>query len=127
MKFRKILIISSLVLLIACGDESSKRNTNTKENAAKHATKGAQLFNNYCLQCHGLNDDKIGPKLAGVLARWDNDTSRIAAFIRNPQKVIASGDKRAVAVAKEWNYAMMTPMPHLSDAEINALLEYMAE
>lgn len=125
MKFRKTLIIGSLVLFTACAGEDGSGSSS--DNAKGTTVKGEQLFNNYCLQCHGLKEDKIGPKLKGAFSHWDNDTARIAAFIRNSEEAIASGDPRAVQVADEWNHAMMTPMPQLSDEDIHALLEYMQQ
>ncbi len=124
-----ILLITACSLLIAsCGsEEDSASNTADTSNTAQKDSKGKQLFNNYCIQCHGLDNAKIGPALSGALAKWNNDTSRIAAFIKNSADVIAAGDPRAVEVAKEWNYAMMTPMPFLSDEDINELLDYMAQ
>ncbi|MCB0700003.1 MAG: cytochrome c [Chitinophagaceae bacterium] len=125
MRYKALVAIFFSVLLVSCGSEDGNNENTTSKSV--EMTRGQQVFNNNCLQCHSLVADKIGPNLRGALTKWDNDTSRIALFIRNAQEVINSGDQRAVQVAKEWNYAMMTPMPHLRDEDINAILEYIAE
>lgn len=113
-------------MLASCGDEEAT-GSNNETTTKQEMSKGQQLFNNYCLQCHSLVTNKMGPSLGGALERWDNDTARIAAFIRNARKTIDDGDPRAVEVAKEWNNALMTTMPHLTDEDITDLLEYMAK
>ncbi len=90
----------------------------------KEVSPGQQLFVQNCLQCHYVEKDKIGPKLRGFMAYWDHDTARVRAFIRNSQEVIKSGDPRAVAVYEQYNKSIMTPMPHLTDEEIDLIIEY---
>lgn len=121
-----IAVAIGISTLVACGSEEETTNSSSNEKVAE-MSKGQQMFNDYCLQCHSLVTNKIGPSLRGALERWDNDTTRISAFIRNAQQTIDSGDPRAVEVAKEWNNALMTPMPHLTDEDITALLEYIAK
>lgn len=116
MKRLVIVTMAAMLLIAACGEEQKK-----------DMSRGEQVFRNSCMACHGLEQPRIGPALKGVLGRWNNDTTRIAAFIRNSSEMIKSGDPRAVQVAKEWNNTLMTPMPHLTDGDIKALLEYMAE
>lgn len=113
--------------LSSCGSEEETKKGNPYSTAAQEETKGGQLFNSYCVQCHALDEDRIGPALRGAFTHWDNDTARISAFIRNSKQAIESGDVRAVEIADKYNRALMTPMPHLSDDDINALLEYIAE
>ena len=122
------ILITTIVFLglLSCGSEEG--NTGSSETtAAAEMSKGKELFNNYCLQCHSLVTNKVGPSLRGAFEHWDNDTARITAFIKNARQAIDNGDPRAVEVAEEWNNALMTPMPHLTDEDIAALLEYMAK
>ncbi|MCB0695980.1 MAG: cytochrome c [Chitinophagaceae bacterium] len=126
MKYLKLLTLALGVCLMSCGDEE-KPVDNSSTDITREVNKGEQLFNNYCLQCHALDKDKIGPPLKGAFSHWDNDTARIRAFIMNAGASIRSGDPRAVQVAQDWNNAMMTPMPHLSNQDVNAILEYIAE
>ncbi len=119
-----VLSIASILLIYSCGTQEVTQTNDKVVNTEPEISKGQKLFINNCIQCHTIKKDKIGPKLEGVLARWDNDTTRLYAFIKNSQEAIKKGDPRAVKVYKEWNETMMTPMPHLSDGEINAILEY---
>lgn len=127
MKYCIILVAVIGIGLMSCGDESDTKEKNPYSTADQETSKGGQLFNSYCIQCHALDHDKVGPALKGALAHWDSDTSRIRAFIINAGESIRSGDPRAVQVAKDWNNAMMTPMPHLNNDDVNAILEYIAE
>lgn len=124
MKYILLLTTAICLVFASCGSEDTAGGDSPP---AQEMSKGEQLFNNYCLQCHSLDENKMGPKLRGSLAHWNNDTTRIRAFIRNAKETIESGDPRAVQVAKDWNNALMTPMPHLSDEDINHILEYIAE
>ena len=123
----KLWLLAICITIASCGSDETTKKGNPYSTADKEPSKGGQLFNSYCIQCHGLDEDKVGPKLKGAFAHWDNDTTRIRAFIRNTKETIVSGDPRAVQVAKDWNNALMTPMPHLSDEDINHILEYIAE
>lgn len=119
-------IILSALVLASCGNSESTTGDAPVAEAEAPMHPGKQIFINNCLQCHTVGMDKIGPKLQGAFARWDNDTARFRAFVRNSQDMIQTGDPRAVQVAKEWNYAMMTPMPHLTDTDIDQVLEYIS-
>lgn len=124
MKLLPILYMALAISLSACGTEG---NTSSSENIPEPAptvSNGQKLFVNNCVQCHNVKTDKIGPKLEGSLARWNNDTARIHAFIKNSQAVIKAGDPRAIEVYEQYNKTVMTPMTHLSDGEINEILEY---
>jgi cytochrome c2 len=127
-------IFSAALLSIAiasCGSDSKEDSVRNDDAAlggsnasVSEMSQGQKLFLNNCLQCHNIKTDKIGPKLEGVMARWDNDTTQMYAFIRNSQAVIKSGYPRAVKVFKDYNQTMMTPMPHLTDDDINNIMEY---
>lgn len=113
-------------LFTSCGTEQEGQVTDIPP-AEPEMSAGKKLFINNCIQCHSVTQDKVGPKLEGVLERWNNDTTRITAFIHNSQKVIESGDARAVEVYEKWNHSVMTPMPHLSDGDIKKILQYIGE
>lgn len=126
---KRYLSIAALTLILASCGGAAERSVRDDAGAIDgdkpvELTGGHKLFVNNCIQCHSIKKDKIGPKLEGVLARWDNDTARVYAFIKNSQLAIKNGDPRAVKVFGEWNKTMMTPMTHLSDNEIAQILEY---
>ena len=93
--------------------------------------KGKALFNTNCAACHTLDKKMVGPALRGVEARLSDeqglDRDWIYAWIRNSSAVIKSGDTYAVKIYAEYSNAAMTPMPQLSDADINNILAYTAQ
>lgn len=82
---------------------------------------GQILFKNYCAVCHTIEQQMIGPALAGVYEK--NDLAWITAFIQNSQKVIQSGDAYAVQLYEQFNKTEM-PAHDLSDNEVLAILAY---
>lgn len=87
---------------------------------------GKSLFTANCAACHAKNmkDDLTGPALGGVQGRWEGRESLLNEWIRNSQKVIASGDEYAVNLYNTWNKVMMNNFPNLDDAQIGAILSY---
>ncbi len=118
-----LFIATSIIVFTSCGNEEQKTATGIQETEPT-ISKGKAIFNANCTQCHKLHEKLIGPALEGAMARWDNDTTRIRAFIHNSQEAIKNGDPRAVKVYAENNQTIMTPMPHLSNADIDALIDY---
>lgn len=92
---------------------------------------GKALFNTNCAACHSLDKKLTGPPLRGFEARLSEeenlDREWIYAWIRNSAKVIKSGDAYALKIDAEYNNAVMTAMPQLSDEEINNILAYTAQ
>ncbi|MEZ5017465.1 MAG: cytochrome c [Flavipsychrobacter sp.] len=119
------LIACGALLLVSCGNaESSSNSTSEEKKAVPVYDYGKELYTQNCTQCHIVNKDMIGPALKGALARWDNDTVALRSFVKNSTMAITSGNPRAVEVYNKWNKAMMTPMPHLTDEDIDAILDY---
>ncbi len=87
---------------------------------------GKKLFKNNCASCHNKNmrDDLTGPALANVLERWEGRENLLYEWIRNPAKVLESGDPYALRLYKDWNQVQMTSFPNLENMEIKALLDY---
>ena len=87
---------------------------------------GKALFKAKCASCHNkdMRSDLTGPALGGVEERWEGRDEVLAAWIRNSQAVIASGDKYANELYVKWNKSQMTAFPELSDADIESLLGY---
>ncbi len=65
---------------------------------------GQSHFKSYCSSCHGLEEDGIGPPLGGITDLIDNEP--LIKFIRNPSRVISSGDKRAVSQLARYKQVM---------------------
>ncbi len=93
--------------------------------------KGKALFNTNCAACHSLDKKLTGPPLRDFETRLSDeqglDRDWINAWIRNSSAVIKSGDAYAVKIYAEYNNAAMTPMPQLSDEDIDNILAYTAQ
>ncbi len=87
------------------------------------ATAGEALFKANCTSCHALNKRVLGPALAGINQKY-NDEAYLIKWIKNSPGTIASGDKRAVAIYEEYNKAAMTPFPQFSDDDVKNILAY---
>jgi len=83
---------------------------------------GASLFRQNCMVCHQVKAKVIGPALEGVYDR--RDISWILAYVKNSQKVIASGDEYAVNLFNEYNNVEMTSFDFLDDDQILSIIAY---
>jgi mono/diheme cytochrome c family protein len=84
---------------------------------------GDALFKGNCAQCHAVNEQVVGPALAGIRQR--RPISWLIPWVKNSSKVVASGDDYAVALFNKFNKQQM-PSFALSDKEITAILAYVA-
>jgi mono/diheme cytochrome c family protein len=84
---------------------------------------GEELFNGNCKSCHRVKQKLVGPALAGVQDRAPS-IAWIKNWVRNSSKVIASGDKYAVALYAEYNKSQMTPFTAYTDDQIMSILAY---
>lgn len=84
---------------------------------------GEKLFKSNCAACHKLDSKGIGPALRGVGEKFERDW--LYKWIRNSQELIRSGDSEANKIFEEWNKAVMTPFPGLSDDDIDNMLAYL--
>jgi mono/diheme cytochrome c family protein len=85
---------------------------------------GKQLFQQNCASCHAMEKVLTGPALMGATDRWP-DQKMMHAWIKNNQKVLASGYPHAVAVYNEFNKTPMNVFEgSLSDQQIDAIIDY---
>jgi len=84
-------------------------------------SKGQNSFANKCNSCHNFNYDGIGPQLAGVTS--EKSVSWIKNFIRDPKKVIESGDTTGKKLFEKYK-TLMPSFAYLPDEEINAILAF---
>ena len=59
---------------------------------------GSELFSANCASCHALKGKVVGPALEGVIDKYEEDYAWLNAWIKNSQKLVKSGDERAVAI-----------------------------
>ena len=117
------------IFLMACNQENAKQDVGTKQEIATTAPAtaemietGQSLFLQQCVSCHAVNMNLTGPALKGVEKRWNNKT-KLFAFIRNSQAVIAK-DNYARDLFLDHNKVQMPPFPNLKDEDLQAILMY---
>ncbi len=82
---------------------------------------GRILFNQNCSSCHNPKRDATGPAMGDMLQTYDFEW--LAAFTRNPTRMIADGDILANASFCKYG-TVMTAFPNLSDSELHAIFTY---
>ncbi len=92
---------------------------------------GKKLFNANCAACHKLDGPMTGPALRNIEKKIAEDAGLdrtwITAWIHNSSGLIKSGDAYANKIFKQYNNAIMSPFPQLSDQDISDILAYTAE
>ncbi len=89
---------------------------------AELSKKGQRLFESSCASCHSFDSHGIGPSLAGIT----NDLSNmeLIEFIKNPQSVIDSGNKRAINLQKKYG-SVMPSYASLGEENITNIIAYL--
>ena len=82
---------------------------------------GRKLFTNYCVGCHGIQEDGIGPPLGGVTAALEE--SDLTSFIRDPASALAGGNARARALLARYKQTMPS-FDWMHDDSLHAILSY---
>ncbi|MBT8305413.1 MAG: c-type cytochrome [Maribacter sp.] len=133
----KVLGISLVVLLLFSISVFAQDEVATvavqEETAADSSgdpVKGKTLFNQNCAACHALNRKMTGPALANVESRLSEeeglDREWLYAWIKNSSGMIKDGDVYANKIYNEYNQALMTAFPTLSNTDIDDILAYTA-
>lgn len=89
------------------------------------ADAGKDLFKANCAACHSkdMRTAATGPGLGGAQQRWGDDVA-LYAWIRNSQAMVQKGHPKAVEVYNQYNKAVMTAFPTLTDDQIGSLIAY---
>jgi mono/diheme cytochrome c family protein len=90
------------------------------------AQNGQQLFRSNCNSCHALNKALTGPALAGFLERgpW-SDRKQLYAWVHNPAAFMAK-DPYTQGLKQQYG-SVMAPFPNLSNADIDAIADYIVK
>lgn len=125
----KKYLVPVVGLLFAAGCVSSgdnNRKPGSKDAVVVVESTGKRLFTGNCVQCHALKQDRTGPALAGVKARWGADTAKLIAFVHNSQQVIAADgpDSYSGKLFDKWYKTSMPSFSGLSDDDIRQILDY---
>ena len=117
---RALFIYLILFSVASCNSKKNAREVNG--GGAVTSANGEQLFKVNCSQCHKAVGELTAPALAGVESRWKSK-ELLYDFIKSSEDVIAR-DAYAQTLYKKWNQAYMQPFTHLSNADIDAILDY---
>ncbi|MBM1107354.1 PQQ-dependent sugar dehydrogenase [Aurantibacter crassamenti] len=125
--FINTLLVIVFIFLTGCKDSPKENKETAKDQKDKYAygemewQQGMEIFNEKCASCHNFEMNEIGPNLSGITSEVDKDW--LKAFIHNPQKVIESGDERAVAKFETFKL-YMPPFPEIQGDELENLLGF---
>lgn len=89
------------------------------------AQNGKEIFNTNCTACHFATADRlVGPGLLGVTEKRNKEW--FTKWVKDSQKMVAEGDKDAVALFEEYQIPMQSFEGVLTDAEILAVYDFLA-
>lgn len=115
------VIILSLLLFFSCHSGTPVQEEKIATDSLTIAA-GKTIFDQYCSGCHSMQQNGIGPRLAGLTAAVP--AAWIRSFISDPQQLIDAEDERASALFREYK-TVMPSFTSLTDDEMNALLAFM--
>ena len=121
--FKVFVVLFSLWL--SYGSQSAFAQASAIPTDAETIKAGESLFKQNCKACHNVESRLVGPALKNVYDR--RDLPWIYAFVKNPAKVIKSGDEYAVKLFDEYNQIEMTGFPTFSDEEIGSIMAYIKD
>lgn len=116
----RYLLLVNIAMMLAAGLCFSGCNSDYSSDP-NSIQKGKELFATNCSSCHALESEGFGPPLGGVTALFP--AKSLIQFIKNPSKVIESGDARATKLQERYKQ-VMPPFERLADAEIRNILSY---
>jgi cytochrome c len=125
---KKVLfILSTAIIVIACGGGSTEAGKATTETKEATASTGNALSDNPdyqnglaliagsdCLTCHKTSEKNIGPSYKEVAAKYD-DTEENVKMLAG--KVIKGG-------SGNWGAIPMTPHPQLKQEDVEQMIKY---
>ena len=118
-----ILSLTFSFSIFVLTNASVGQNTSKYPADTRTLTLGKELFDANCASCHAIADEGIGPRLGGITTLLSQKF--LSDFIRNPGKVIDSGNPRAVNLSEKFKM-IMPPFDFLKPAEITSILAYIA-
>ncbi len=117
-RLTNVLLKSFLLLLLFSMSFSLQAQDPIDEARQKE---GRKIFRSLCASCHKLDKVLIGPALAGVEGRRENDW--LKSWIKDNIAFAKSGNRDAIDQL-DFKPTSMTAFPQLSDAQIDDILYY---
>ena len=113
-KYLKFLSKVSLILFLITSTSSLS------------AQDGEKLFKANCASCHHPIKNATGPKMQGVLQKWQDagEEDLIYEWVANPTKLYNSGRSKMAKAIWDWSPTAMTPQGHLSKEEVESIFTY---
>lgn len=107
------------------GRSQVNRESDSKIHQLDNPCHGKELYENNCTSCHTLHKTMVGPALNGILERRSMEW--IIAWVKNPAKIIASGDPYAKKLAADYQSAgVMTAFGAMSDQDIKDIIAFVS-
>ena len=90
------------------------------------AQDGKSLFKANCASCHKALKNSTGPMLQGAKARWADagEADNIYKWVKDPVALASSGTSPYAVQISEYSPTAMTAQGHLTNEEIDAILDY---
>ncbi len=117
---RGMILFAAACFFYSCGSKQTSESETISSDSVTIAN-GQAIFSQDCSACHGFVQDGIGPQLGGVTAAANPEWIR--NFIKDPKKIIESGDARAKGLYEKYK-AMMPSFAHFPDNKINQLIAF---
>jgi cytochrome c len=125
---KKVLfILSTAVIVMACGGGSTEAGKDAAGATAVAATTGNALSDNPdyqkglalvagsdCLTCHKTSEKNIGPAYKDVAAKYENTEENVKMLAA---KIIKGG-------SGNWGAIPMTPHPQLKQEDVEQMVKY---
>ena len=115
------LLLLTMVFALTVANPVSAA-TNILPTQAIDTAAGEALFKANCAACHKLYKKATGPALFQVGDKYEKKW--LYSWIKNSQEMVKSGDAQANAIFKEYNGAVMTSFPQLSNTDIDNIIAY---
>jgi len=110
-----------VLILLAAGCAGNDKKAGTDNTVTTTNIDGESLFKRNCASCHKVDKDFTAPALLGSLQRWGGDKKAMYDFIRDPSQ---NQNEYISNLKKKWAPAIMTSFNFLSDAELDAIMNY---
>jgi len=114
-----IIIIALIIAFIVPYFIKNKAPAYTDQ--AHTLAQGKQLFTTHCSSCHAMTEDGMGPRLGGITSIQSEEM--LLSFIKNPSKIIESGNARAVTLQRKYKQ-LMPSYDFIETEKLRSILAY---